>query len=112
MKKLSISLFIFTLCVLISSASFAQTNWALPWNGMITINGDTIHSNITINEDSIIAGARKFSDSIQNELKGLTLPYFSSEPSKDYLSKDGERYFMEIVPPTMKGKEIDHSDVW
>jgi hypothetical protein len=111
MKKLGIAFIFFTLCVIHSSASFAQSNRGFPWDGTITINGDTVQGNITINEDSIIAEAGKFSDSIQGELKGLTLPYFSNTPSKDYLSKDGERYYMEIVPPTMKGKEIDHSDV-
>jgi len=118
MKKLSIAVFFFTLCILISSASFGQSTRKFSVQGSdngkstITINGETYYGNISINGDSLFGEGSILPDSIQGELKGLTLPDFSNAPSKHYLSKDGERYYMDIVPPTKKGKKVDDSNIW
>ncbi len=40
------------------------------------------------------------------------IPHHLKAPSKYYYEKDGERYYIDNVPPTVKGKRIDHSKVW
>ncbi|HZK76820.1 MAG TPA: hypothetical protein VFD13_07925 [Candidatus Kapabacteria bacterium] len=47
-------------------------------------------------------------DSALRGLKELIAP----APSKHYFEKDGRHYYLDIVPPTMKSKEVDHSKVW
>ncbi len=39
--------------------------------------------------------------------------YVGSMPSqKHYFSKNGQHYFMNILPPVQKGHEVDHSKIW
>jgi len=112
MKKLNISLLFFTLSIFISTACFGQSHHKFHWPNNITINGDSLLANIGINADSIVAEGKILSDSLLSGLSGLNLPEYSNRHSKHYLKKDGEHYYMKIVPPAIKGKEIDHSDVW
>src|ERR1017187_2073628 len=114
MTKLGITLFFFTLCILQTPAGFAQATKTTPWQGTITINGEILQNphNITINGDTISGEVSILSDSTLKGWNGFIPPNSMIGPLKHYLSKDGERYYMEIVPPATKGKQVDHSDVW
>jgi hypothetical protein len=119
MKKPGIAFIFFTLCVIYSSASFGQASRTFSVQGStnnkntIIINGDTLGDPGTVTINGNTDGEMNLiPDSIQGELKDFSLPDFSSKPSTNYLSKDGKRYYMDIVPPAIKGNGIDHSDVW
>jgi len=112
MKKLGIAFIFFTLCILTSSASFGQVNRGFLSDGSITVNGGTLHNhgNVTINGDTYDGEVNILTDSTLKRLKRLHPS--ESNSSKHYLSKNGENYYMEIVPPDMKGKKVDHSNIW
>jgi hypothetical protein len=112
MKKLGIAFLFFTLCVIISSASFGQSSLKTPWDGTISINGDVHlnHGTVSINGDSIVVEGSAIPDSTFKKLKRLHRAEQNS--SNHYLSKDGENYYMEIVPPALKGKKVDDSNIW
>jgi hypothetical protein len=114
MKKLGIPIFFFTLCILISSASFAQAKKTTPWQGTITLNGEILQNpgNIIINGDTISGDVAILPDSSLKSWNGFISPKPMSGLSKHYLSKDGERYYIEIVPPALKGKRVDDSNIW
>jgi hypothetical protein len=109
MLKLGISLLFFTLLAespFVSSKTFAQA----VIQGTVSIDN---HS-----EDSIgnnyhggflqTHGHTTIVDSVLRGLKGLIAP----APSEHYFEKDGRHYYLEVVPPVIKGKEVDHSKVW
>jgi hypothetical protein len=122
MKKYSVLPLFFTLCIFITSSALGQSNRdflnadsllklgtvSINNDGVFTLNGDTILQRIepftihgSINADSMIIGGN-----------GIIIPDNSSPSTRHYYEKGGERYYIENVPPTIKGKEIDHSNVW
>ena len=122
MKKYSVLLLFFTLCIFITSSAFGQSNRdflnadsllklgtvSINSNGIVTLNGDTILRRIEpfsihgdINADSMIVG--------QN---GIIIPDNSSRSTQHYYEKGDKRYYIENDPPSQKAKQIDHSNVW
>lgn len=49
-------------------------------------------------------------DSTLKELKKFQ---WRNPPSfRHYFPKDGERYYLDIIPPHRKGTQLDHSKIW
>ncbi len=114
MKMSCILFFAITLTV---SSVFNSNVSVAQWYGSGRIdslirNGDSQIVNGQILADSMVGNAKNLSDSILDGLRALNLHAFTNRQSKQYFSKDGQRYFIDIVPPPFKGKEVDHSDVW
>src|SRR5207244_720953 len=99
MLKLGISLLFFTLSLLISSSSFAQAETDL--RGSININVDSLFHGLNGELNGIIT------DSTLNQWRGI-LPDLQKQPSKHYVEKDDRRYYIDIIPPGKKAKEVDH----
>lgn len=102
MLKLGIPLLFFTLCLAFTSSIHAQTH----------IDG---LGHIQINIDSLLKGQdfdidRGFADSLSRSWKNFVPA--PNPSSKHYYSREDKRYYIDIVPPAIKGKEIDHSGVW
>ena len=77
-------------------------------NGIITLNGDTLpfaSGSIRIDEGQI----PNFESDPQIR---ITISGDPTRSTSHYYEKDGERYYIENVPPTLKGKRIDDSNVW
>jgi hypothetical protein len=127
MKKFSILLLFFTLCIFHSSTIFGQRvreyskDGALikdtilmhrtvhnNRNGIMTLNGDTISG--TIGSITIDGGRIPDFESIPDNR--IIISGELTKPTRHYYEKDGERYYIESVPPTQKGKRIDDSNVW
>jgi hypothetical protein len=107
MQKLGIPIFFFTIVVasfLLTSPIFAQAPKEFSWQRIIPDSllhfGDSMVAHGVIPEGKL------------KDLRNFKLPDLSNGPSKHYFSKDGERYYLDIIPPVMKGKEVDHSGVW
>ncbi|HET6400496.1 MAG TPA: hypothetical protein VFH95_03770 [Candidatus Kapabacteria bacterium] len=107
MQKLGISLLFFMLAVasfFLTSPIFAQAPKEFLWQGIIPDSllhfGDSIVAHGIIPEGKL------------KDLRNFKLPSLSNSPSRRYFSKNGERYYIDILPPEQKGKRVDSSDVW
>ena len=122
MKMFNVIIPFFTLCVLDASPGFAQSSrgflnadsllahgtFSINSDGTLTLNGDTIRDGIepltlhgNLDMDSLITGSN-----------GIITPDNPGSSSLHYFFKDDKRYYIENVPPTIKGKRIDDSNVW
>jgi hypothetical protein len=112
MKKISITIFLsaFTAFVMFpSSRVFAQKS--LPqWRDSL--------GEVLIQLDSGLFALKRGDLDLKglhfdSTLKGLRKLQGSKTPlSRHYFSKNDKRYYIENVPPTLKGKRIDDSNVW
>ncbi len=123
MKKYSVLLlFFFVLCVFITSSAIGQSSRdlinidSLVKSGMVSINSEGV---LTLNNDTIFSRIQPFTihgstnlDSMVFGHNGIIIPDNSSSPSLHYYPKGDKRYYIENVPPKLKGKEIDHSNIW
>ena len=107
MQKRGISLFFFTLATasfFLTSPIFAQASKEFSWQGIIPDSllhfGDSIIAHGVIPEGKL------------KDLRNFKLPDLSNGPSRHYFSKNGERYYIDILPPEQKGKRVDSSKVW
>ncbi len=122
MKKFSILLLFFTLCISCASIVLGQPSRKLinvdslvklgtvsiKNDGITTLNGDTISGTI----GPIIVGGGK-SPTLNAFPNGrISISGELTKPTRHYYEKDGERYYIESVPPTQKGKRADDSNVW
>ena len=128
MKKYSVLLLFFTLCIFQTSTVFGQRirqysmdersivkdtllkhgTVSMNSNGIMTLNGDTLHGMI----GSLHLGEGRIPDSNEVPVGRIIISGNSSKSTRHYYEKDGERYYIENVPPTLKGKRIDDSNVW
>ena len=107
MKNLGISLFFFMLAVASffpTSPILAQASKELSWQG--TIPDSLLHFG-----DSIVAHGVIPDGKLKN-LRNFKFPDLSNGPSNHYFSKNGERYYIDILPPKQKGERLDSSYVW
>ncbi len=104
MQKLGILLLFFTLCFFITSSALAQAPKEFSWQGIVP--DSLLHFGDSIIAHGVIPkGKRK-------EFRNFRLPDFSNVPSQHYFSKNGERYYLNIIPPKQKGTRVDSSGVW
>jgi hypothetical protein len=126
MKTLGISTFLLTLSFLIASTGFAQPNGDVFRRGFLnsdSILGSGIIANdngtLAIDSDSLVGmlGSITIHGGPNEDSKlfgpnGIIVPEPSGSSLKHYFKKDDKRYYIDNVPPTQKGKEIDHTHVW
>src|SRR5206468_2289439 len=103
MLKLGILLLFFTPSLFISSSSFAQAETDL--RGSINLNVDSLLHGLNGEITGIIT------DSALKQWRGI-LPDFQKQPSKHYVEKGDRRYYLDIIPPKSKAKEVDHTKIW
>lgn len=72
------------------------------------ILGDTLLQN----GGSIRIGGGRIPDSNDVPIGRIIISGNSSKSTRHYYKKDGARYYIENVTPTLKGKRIDDSNVW
>lgn len=107
MQKLGISLLFFTLAMasfFLTSPIFAQASKDFSWQGIIP--DSALHFGDSIVAHGIIPEGRL------KDLRNFKLPDLSNGSSKHYFSKNGERYYLDIIPPALKGTRVDSSYVW
>ncbi|MFI5201422.1 MAG: hypothetical protein ACHQNE_03455 [Candidatus Kapaibacterium sp.] len=105
MQKLGISLLFFTLSLIVTSSGFAQSSNEYSWRG--TIKPDSlVHLGDSIMVNGIIPEGKL------KQFRNFQFPNLSNGPSKHYFTKNGERYYIDIIPPALKGTRVDSSDVW
>ncbi|HEY3876092.1 MAG TPA: hypothetical protein VGM92_11490 [Candidatus Kapabacteria bacterium] len=116
--------FAFTAIMLLAMSAMAQSNGDN--SSGVSIGADSIsidsNGNVTIHGDAGPLGESHLAvpkkdrhrlDSLLGNVRANPfIQHFHPNGSDYYYPRDHDRYYMDIVPPSQKGKRIDHTKIW